>query len=250
MDGMKIAAVAAALIMTLSCVVVAASEAEAATLNDGDSWGLSLEFDDLDDLMAKVREKPGYEDAPVDRLMLIEYVKIVLGGLGIKVRSLDMEGSGDIELAMTAVAGSGKQTLYVDSALRFDGYIKADMEVPLTGLDKYSGLGKILTDMGIDLDYLEERVTDTGSLYATVATDLQIKTDMASFTVLDANSAWHVIGLDTSIRSASAVKGYVSTGIKEIEGGTIVSETTVKEGLDSRFSEILSAQMTFSGGGI
>ncbi|MBP5203751.1 MAG: hypothetical protein J6Z16_03865 [Candidatus Methanomethylophilaceae archaeon] len=252
MDGRKITAAAAALIMTVSCVTVLAPscESDAATLNDGDSWGLSLEFDDLDDLMAKIREKPGYEDAPKDRLMLIEYAKIVLGGLGIKVRSLDLEGSGDIELAMTAEAGTGKQVLKADTGLRLDGYVKVGMDVPLTGLDKYSGLGEILTNMGVDLDYFDERVTETGSMSAIVDADLKVKTDLASFNTFDMNSAWHIIGMESSVRSASSVNGYVSLGVKELEGGTIVSETTVKEGLDSRFSEILEAAMTFSGGGI
>jgi hypothetical protein len=252
MDGRKITAAAAALIMAVSCVTVLAPswESDAATLNDGDSWGLSLEFDDVDDLMTKIREKPGYENAPKDRLMLIEYIKIVLGGLGIKVRSLDLEGSGDIELAMTAEAGSGKQILKADAGLRLDGYVKVGMDVPLTGLDKYSGLGEILTDMGIDLDYFDERVTETGSLSAVIDADLKVKTDLASFNTFNMNSAWHIIGMESGTRSASAVDGYVSFGIKEMEGGTIVSETVVKEGLDSRFSEILEAAMTFSGGGI
>ena len=62
MDGRKITAAAAALIMAVSCVTVLTPswESDAATLNDGDSWGLSLEFDDVDDLMTKIREKPGY----------------------------------------------------------------------------------------------------------------------------------------------------------------------------------------------
>ncbi len=250
MYGRKIAAAAAVIVIALSCVVATAPGTEAATLNDGDSWGLSLEFDDLDDLMKKIKGKPGYEDAPEDRLMLMEYMKMVLGGLGVKVRSLDIEGSGDIELAMTAESKGGSQALDVDAGLRFDGRIKTDMEVPLTGLDKYSGLGKVLDGLGVDLDYLNERVTDTGSLTAVIGADLLVKTDLASFSVLNTNSAWHVIGLDSSVRSASAVKGYVSFGIKEIEGGTVVSETSVKESLDTRFSEIMGIQMTFSGGGV
>ncbi|MBO4798875.1 MAG: hypothetical protein J5494_08935, partial [Candidatus Methanomethylophilaceae archaeon] len=145
---------------------------------------------------------------------------------------------------------SGQQKFEVDGSLYFDGRVKADLEAAISDLDPYSGLGKILTDLGIDLSYIDDRVTETGSAVADIAVDMDIVTDLASLNNFSMSSAWHIIAADSEARSSSYAKGYVYTGIKEIEEGKIISETGIKQGIDSRFAEIMNADLTFSGIGI